>query len=75
MKKLRIIRTIKNITQWDLTEATGIPNYRISLFEKGRIARAIRTAVPTADAAAILAWAMNLPDDVITPVPESGTAN
>jgi len=36
--KLRIIRTIKNITQWDLTDATGIPNYRISLFEKGRIA-------------------------------------
>ncbi len=56
MNKLRIIRTIKNITQWDLTEATGIPNYRISLFEKGRIA-------PNPDELAALAKALGVTPD------------
>jgi len=37
MRKLKILRTISGLSQWDLTAETGIPAYRISLFETGRI--------------------------------------
>ena len=37
MKKLKVLRTIAGFSQWDLTAKTGIPAYRISLFETGRI--------------------------------------
>jgi len=37
MKKLKLIRTIKGMSQWDLAVQTGIRNYRLSLFENGRI--------------------------------------
>ena len=37
MRKLRVLRTIAGLSQWDLTATTGIPAYKISLFETGRI--------------------------------------
>ena len=37
MKKLKMIRTIKGISQWDLALQTGIRNYRLSLIENGRV--------------------------------------
>lgn len=37
MHKLRMIRTIKNISQWDLAAQTGIRNYRLSLIENSRV--------------------------------------
>lgn len=36
MKTLKIIRIIRGLTQWDLAEKTGIPNYRISSIELGK---------------------------------------
>ncbi len=37
MKKLKLTRIDKDISQWDLSQTTGIPNYRISLIENGRV--------------------------------------
>ncbi len=37
MRKLKVLRTIAGLSQWDLTAETGIPAYKISLFETGRI--------------------------------------
>ncbi len=37
MRKLKVLRTIAGLSQWDLTATTGIPAYKISLFETGRI--------------------------------------
>jgi transcriptional regulator with XRE-family HTH domain len=37
MKSLKVVRIIGGYTQWDLSKKTGIPNYKISLFENGRI--------------------------------------
>ena len=37
MKNLKIARILKGISQWDLSQKTGIPNYRISLIENGRV--------------------------------------
>ena len=37
MKKLRLIRTIKGLSQWDLAAQSGIRNYRLSLLENGRV--------------------------------------
>ncbi len=37
MRKLKVLRTIAGLSQWDLTAKTGIPAYKISLFETGRI--------------------------------------
>ncbi len=37
MKKLKLTRISKDISQWDLSQTTGIPNYRISLIENGRV--------------------------------------
>ena len=36
MKTLAILRTLKGLSQWDLGEATGIRNNRISYIERGR---------------------------------------
>jgi len=35
--KLKLTRITKHISQWDLSQQTGIPNYRISLIENGRV--------------------------------------
>ncbi len=35
---LRIVRAIRKLRQWDITEKTGIPQSRISLIENGMIA-------------------------------------
>ncbi len=37
MQKLKMIRSIKGISQWDLALQTGIRNYRLSLIENGRV--------------------------------------
>ncbi len=37
MKNLKIARILKGTSQWDLSTKTGIPNYRISLIENGRV--------------------------------------
>lgn len=37
MRKLKIARIMRGMTQWDLAARTGIPNYRISLIENGRV--------------------------------------
>ena len=37
MLNLKIIRITKGVKQWDLSRETGIPNYRISLIENGRV--------------------------------------
>ena len=37
MRKLKVLRAVAGITQMDLTATTGIPAYKISLFETGRI--------------------------------------
>ena len=37
MKQLKLTRIAKEISQWDLSQQTGIPNYRISLIENGRV--------------------------------------
>ena len=37
MKQLKLTRIVKDISQWDLSQQTGIPNYRISLIENGRV--------------------------------------
>ena len=37
MRNLKVLRTIAGLSQWDLTAETGIPAYKISLFETGRI--------------------------------------
>jgi len=37
MKNLKITRILQGISQWDLATKTGIPNYRISLIENGRV--------------------------------------
>ena len=37
MLNLKIIRIRKGVSQWDLSQMTGIPNYRISLIECGRV--------------------------------------
>ena len=37
MKKLKLKRIDQDISQWDLSQTTGIPNYRISLIENGRV--------------------------------------
>ena len=34
---LKIVRIKKGVSQWDLSQETGIPNYRISLIENGRV--------------------------------------
>jgi len=31
------MRITKRVSQWDLSQQTGIPNYRISLIENGRV--------------------------------------
>lgn len=36
MKTLTILRTLKGLSQWDLGEACGIRNNRISYIERGR---------------------------------------
>ncbi len=67
MKSITIIRTLREMSQWDLGEATGIRNNRISYFERGRfkprpeelkaIAKALDVSVETltADESKILA--------------------
>ena len=35
--RLKLKRITKHISQWDLSQQTGIPNYRISLIENGRV--------------------------------------
>jgi hypothetical protein len=40
MKTLKVARIISEQSQWQLSQCTGIPNYRISLIENGR-------AIPT----------------------------
>ena len=35
--KLKLARIVKGISQWDLSQKTGIPNYRISLIENLRV--------------------------------------
>jgi len=35
--RLKFERITKRVSQWDLSQQTGIPNYRISLIENGRV--------------------------------------
>ena len=37
MRKLKLIRTIQGLSQWDLAAQSGIRNYRLSLLENGRV--------------------------------------
>ena len=37
MLNFKIIRITRGVSQWDLSRETGIPNYRISLIENGRV--------------------------------------
>jgi len=36
-KSLKAVRALKSLSQWELAKITGIPNYRLSLIENGRI--------------------------------------
>ncbi len=36
MKNINILRTIRKMSQWDLSDETGIRNYRLSHIERGR---------------------------------------
>ena len=59
MRKLKVLRTIVGLSQWDLTAETGIPAYRISLFETGRIE-------PNADELKILSKALGVTPKVLS---------
>jgi len=59
MKKLKVLRTIAGLSQWDLTAETGIPAYRISLFETGRIE-------PNSDELKILSRALGVTPKVLS---------
>ncbi len=37
METMKLIRLLRGLSQWDLSQRTGLPNYRISLIENGRI--------------------------------------
>jgi len=37
MLNLKLLRISKGVSQWDLSQKTGIPNYKISLIENGRV--------------------------------------
>ncbi len=59
MKKLKLTRISKDISQWDLSQTTGIPNYRISLIENGRVQ-------PKAEELEALATALGTTAEAIT---------
>jgi len=37
MRTLKIARIMAEKSQWELSRLTGLPNYRISLLENGRV--------------------------------------
>ena len=59
MQKLKMIRTIKGISQWDLALQTGIRNYRLSLIENGRVE-------PKPEEVAALAKALGTTPELLT---------